>query len=123
MLEHVYTELQPEVGHVGFHDVVARGAAIPEVVAHPVLLEGPGEPGDEAAVARNLAEVARREAPDLRGNAVLLYQGLLREVDLQGVVCGERDLQALAEEIGEGVLAVVQEERVVRERGHGDTDL
>ena len=47
----------------------------------------------------------------------------LSEVELQWVVCGEGDIQASAEVFGQRVTMVVQEQRVVAQGGHCDTDL
>ena len=44
-------------------------------------------------------------------------------MELQRVVCGEGDVEAPAEVLGEGTAVVVQEEVVVAQRRHGNTDL
>lgn len=44
-------------------------------------------------------------------------------VELHGVVCGQRNHQALLVEFQQRVLGVFQEQAVVAERGHGDGDL
>ena len=47
----------------------------------------------------------------------------IQPAHLQGVVGGEADGEAAGKEGGEGVAVVVQEERVVGERGHAEPDL
>ena len=59
----------------------------------------------------------------LRRDAVLLHQGLLRQVDLQRVVGRQGHAQPAREERRERVLVVVEEERVVGERRHAEADL
>jgi len=44
-------------------------------------------------------------------------------VDLERVVGGQRDEQAACEELGQRVAVVVEEQRVVAERGHRDAHL
>ena len=70
-----------------------------------------------------LAHVGLRELPDLRGDGVLLHEGLLGEVELQGVVWGQRDEQPPRQVLGQGVAVVVEEQGVVGQGGHGDADL
>lgn len=49
--------------------------------------------------------------------------GYLCVVELQGVVGGERHVEAPGQVLGQGVAMVVEEERVVAEGGHGDAHL
>ena len=74
-------------------------------------------------VPRQLAHVGRAEFEDLGRDAVLLHEGFLRVVELEGVVSREGHVEPSAEVLGEGVLLVVEEEAVVAERGDCDADL
>lgn len=47
----------------------------------------------------------------------------LREVKLQGVVCGQRDHEASGQVLWQRVTVVAEEQAVIAERGHGDADL
>lgn len=47
----------------------------------------------------------------------------LGEVELQGVVSGQRDHEAAGQILGERVPVIAEEEAVIAERGHGDADL
>ena len=49
-------------------------------------------------------------SPHLCGYRVLLDQGLLRQMDLKRVICGQRHGQAAGKEGGHGVAVVVEEE-------------
>ena len=60
------------------------------------------EPAHEYRVPGQLAHVAARHLPDLRGDGVFLHERLLGEVELQGVVGGEGDVQTAGEVLGKG---------------------
>ena len=60
---------------------------------------------------------------DLCGDAELLHQRLLGEVELERVVGGEADVEAARKVLGQRVTVVVEEQRVVAERRHGQADL
>jgi hypothetical protein len=47
----------------------------------------------------------------------------LGEVELQGIICGQRDHEATGQVLRERVPVVAEEQAVVAERGHGDADL
>jgi len=47
----------------------------------------------------------------------------LGEVELQWIVGGQRDKQASRQVLGQRVTMIVEEQRVVAERRHGDADL
>lgn len=47
----------------------------------------------------------------------------LGEVELQGVIGGQRDHEAAGQVLGQWVPVVAEEEAVVAERGHGDANL
>lgn len=47
----------------------------------------------------------------------------LGEMELQGIVRGQRDHEAAGQVLGERVPVVAEEEAVVAERGHGDANL
>ena len=53
---------------------------------------------------------------DLGGDAVLLHERLLGEVELERVIGGEADVQAARQVLGQRVARVVEEQRVVAER-------
>lgn len=59
----------------------------------------------------------------LRRHAVLLHQRLLGQVNHDGVVRGQRNREPSCEEHGEGVPVVVQEQGVVGQRAHAQTNL
>ena len=61
----------------------------------PFLLDRVGEAALQDRVAGQLAHVARGELPELRGDTVLLDEGLPRVVELQRVVRRQRDVLAL----------------------------
>ena len=48
-------------------------------------------------ISREFAHVARRHFPDLGGDAILLHQRLLREVELQRIVGRQRNAQATSQ--------------------------
>ena len=81
------------------------------------------ETAGEDRVPGQLAEVAAGELEDLRGDAVLLHEGLLGEVELEGVVGGERHVEPPGQVVRERRAVVVEEEGVVGEGRHGDPDL
>ena len=68
-----------------------------------------------SAASLHVPSIARNH-PHLRRHAVLLHQWFLGEVDLQGVICRQAHTQAARKEGGEGVLVVVEEQAVVRQR-------
>ena len=70
-----------------------------------------------------LAHVAAGQLPHLGGDAVLLHEGLLGEVELEGVVGGDGDVEAPGKVVRQGGAVVGQEEGVVAERAHGDAHL
>ena len=82
-----------------------------------------GEPAGDDGVPGELAHVAAGELPDLGRDAVLLHQRLLGEVELERVVRGQRDVEAARQVVRQRGPVVVQEERVVGQRRHRDTDL
>ena len=74
-------------------------------------------------VPSKLAHITARQLPHLGGDAVLLHQRLLGEVELEGVVGGDGDVEASGQVVGQGGPVVGQEERVVAQWGHGNTHL
>ncbi len=58
-------------------------------------------PHHEDAVAGKLAEVGGAELPQLGRDGVLLDEGLLRVMELEGEVAGQRDGQSPPEEVRE----------------------
>ena len=74
-------------------------------------------------VSGKLAHITAGQLPHLGGNAVLLHEGLLGEVELEGVVGGDGDVEASGQVVGQGGPVVGQEERVVAQWGHGNTHL
>ena len=74
-------------------------------------------------VPSQLTHITAREFPHLGGNAVLLHQRLLGEVELEGVVGGDGDVEASGKVVRQGGAVVGQEEGVVAERAHGDAHL
>ena len=59
----------------------------------------------------------------MRGDAVLLQERLLGEVELERVVGAQADVEADLEEVRERVALVREEERVVAQRAHREPDL
>ena len=74
-------------------------------------------------VPSKFAHITARQLPHLGGNAVLLHQRLLGEVELEGVVGGDGDVEASGQVVGQGGPVVRQEEGVVAQWGHGNTHL
>lgn len=74
-------------------------------------------------IACNLTFITRTEVPHLRGNAVFFHERLFCVVELQGVVRRQTNIHATSEETWEGIPVVKQEQRVVAERGKGDSYL
>lgn len=66
---------------------------------------------------------ARSVEADLGSYTVLLNKGLLGEVNLQRVICAQAHIHASGKEGGEGVAVVVQEQAVVGQRAHAQTNL
>ena len=60
-----------------------------------------------------LAHVAAGQLPHLGGDAVLLHEGLLGEVELEGVVGGDGDVEASGKVVRQGRAVVREEEGVV----------
>ena len=60
---------------------------------------------------------------DLSSYGVLLHERLLGKVELEGVVRGERDVEAAHEVVIQRRAGVLQEQRVVGQRRHRDTHL
>ena len=87
----------PDVWHVGPRHVVAADSLPLVVGPQPVLLDLVREPAGHHGVPGQLAHVAAGEFPDLGRYAVLLHQRLLGEVELEGVVSGEGDVEAPGE--------------------------
>ena len=63
------------------------------------------------------------EFPDLGSNAVLLHQRFLGEVELERVVSGERHVEPPGQIVRERGTGIVEEQTVVTQWGHRDTDL
>ena len=59
----------------------------------------------------------------LCSHTVLLHQGLLGQVDLQGVIRAEADAEATSKKGGEWIPVVVQEQAVVAEGAHAQPHL
>mmetsp|Transcript_1039 Transcript_1039/g.3140 ORF Transcript_1039/g.3140 Transcript_1039/m.3140 type:complete len:329 (-) Transcript_1039:1783-2769(-) len=74
-------------------------------------------------VAGNLTEIRCTHLPDLGGDRVLLDERLAGKMNLEGVVGGQRHGQAPSKKLGEGIPVVVQEERVVGEWTHHQSNL
>ena len=51
------------------------------------------------------------------------YATDLGEVELQGIICGQGNVEAAVEVLQQRVAVVVEEEGVVAEGGHGDANL
>ena len=60
---------------------------------------------------------------DLSSHAVLFHQGLLGEVDHEGIIRAQAHIHAPSKEGGEGVAVIVQEQAVVGQRTHAQTHL
>ena len=73
-----------------------------------------------AAVVQHCASI---EKANLSSHTVLLNQGLLSEVDLQGIIRAQADIHAPGKEGGERVAVVVQKQAVVGQRAHAQPDL
>ena len=69
--------------------------------------------------------ICKRQAggSDLCSYTVLLHQGLLSKVDLQGIICAQADIHSPGKEGGEGITVVVQEQAVVGQGAHTQPDL
>ena len=74
-------------------------------------------------VSGKLAHITAGELPHLGGDAVLLHEGLLGEVELEGVVGGDGDVEASGEVVRQGRAVVRKEEGVVAQWGHCNTHL
>lgn len=73
-----------------------------------------------AAVVQNHASCERAH---LSSHTVFLDQGLLGEVNLQGIIRAQADIHAPGEEGGERVAVVVQKQAVVGQRAHAQPHL
>ena len=102
---------------------VTRNAGLAEVVAKPMLLDSRLVAALLDGVAGKLAHVHGVELVDLRGYGVLLYQRLFGEGELEGVIGRERYVEAALEVRKEGIAFVREEQSIVAEWGHGNTDL
>ena len=102
-----------DIWNIGPGHVIASHALPPVVRPQPVVLGLLGEAAVLGGVPGQLAHVAAGELPDLGRDAVLLHEGLLGEVELEGVVSGEGDVEAAGEIVRQGGAVVVEEERVV----------
>mmetsp|Transcript_12701 Transcript_12701/g.27435 ORF Transcript_12701/g.27435 Transcript_12701/m.27435 type:complete len:375 (+) Transcript_12701:326-1450(+) len=116
-------ELHAQVGHVRLANVVARDARVHVVGTEPGCLNARLERRLQHRVARDLCQIARREAPHLLRDAVLLHERLLRVVEHERIVRRERNVQANREKLMERVFREAEEEGVVRERREGEADL
>lgn len=67
--------------------------------------------------------VVKANTADLCCHTVLLHQGLLGEVDLQGVICAEAHIHPSGKEGGEWIAMIVQEQTVVGQRAHAQAYL
>lgn len=70
-----------------------------------------------------LAHVAAAEFPHLRCDAVLLHQRLFGKMELQGIIRGQGYTQTTSQILWQRIPVIVQEQRVVGQRRHGDSDL
>ena len=113
----------PDVRDVGPGHVVAPDPFPLVVGTQPVLLDLVREAAGEDRVPGQLAHVAAGEFPDLGRDAVLLHQRLLGEVELERIVRGEGDVETSGKIIGQRGSVIVEEQRVVGEGRHGDTNL
>ena len=74
-------------------------------------------------VAAVLQNHANCERANLSSHTVLLNQGLLSEVDLQGIIRAQADIHAPGKEGGKRVAVVVQKQAVVGQRAHAQPHL
>ena len=74
-------------------------------------------------VSSQLTHITAGQLPHLGGDAVLLHQGLLGEVELEGVVGRDGHVEASGEVVGQGRAVVREEERIVAQWRHGNTHL
>ncbi|KAH9845790.1 hypothetical protein Tdes44962_MAKER01222, partial [Teratosphaeria destructans] len=112
-----------DVGHVDFRHVIPCHARQRETLAQPPLLDGVFEARLQDRVLRQLAHVYGTELVDLSCDRVLLDQRLLGESELQWIVGGQAHVQAAAEVLQERISFVGQEQCIIGQRTHRDTNL
>ena len=111
------------VWHIRLVDVVAPRAVLLPILAEPDGLSLLGKATHHHTVPGQLTHVTRAQLPHLGRYAVLLHQGLSREVELQRVISGQGHDEASGVELRQRVLVVVQEEGIVAERRHCNANL
>lgn len=116
-------EALADIRDIRLRHCVPGNAGLVEVLAQPMLLDSRLVATLLDGISRELTHVHSVKLVDLRGYGVLLYQRLFGEGELERIIGRQGYVKAALEVRKEGIAFIREEESIVAEWGHGDSNL